>query len=111
MPPDDRKGLARRVADAVAAVLALPPQSTWVKLRFIEADDYAENSGGPPVDAHPVFVYILQAQPPQGAALAELAGKLTEAVARACRRPAENVHLIYEPAAAGRIVFGGQPPK
>ncbi len=34
--------------------------------------------------------------------------RLTEATAEACDRPAENVHVIVEPAAVGRIAFGGR---
>lgn len=41
--------------------------------------------------------------------LAARARSLTEAVASACDRPSQGVHVIYEPPARGRIAFGGQP--
>ena len=34
--------------------------------------------------------------------------ELTEAVARVCDRPQENVHLQYLPPGVGRVAFGGQ---
>ena len=55
-----------------------------------------------------MIVSILQAQRPEGAELSKLAFKLTQAIASACERPPENVHLIFEPDAAGHIAFGGQ---
>ena len=55
-----------------------------------------------------VFVSVPQAAPPGGDALGREARALTEAVAGACGRSAEHVHLLYEPPAAGRIAFGGE---
>jgi phenylpyruvate tautomerase PptA (4-oxalocrotonate tautomerase family) len=108
VPMEVRRNLARRLADATGEALGSRPQGTWVKLRFLDSDAYAENSGGPPEDAQPVIVSVLQAQRPRGAELSELAFKLTQAIASACQRPPQNVHLIFEPDAAGRIAFGGQ---
>jgi hypothetical protein len=77
-------------------------------VRFVSADDYAENAGGPPAGAQPVLVSVLLADPPQGTDLAAQAARLTQAIARVCRRPPENVHVLYEPPARGRIAFGGK---
>ena len=102
-------GLAARLADAAAAVLDPDrPQGTWVRLHRVSLDGYAENAGGPLEGTLPVFVSVLKAAPPQGDALDREARALTEAVAEACGRPAANVHLLYEPPAAGRIAFGGE---
>ncbi len=108
VPDEVRQGLAQRIADAVGDALGSRPQGTWVKLRFLEAEAYSENSGGPTADARPVLVSVLQAQPPSGAELSVLASRLTAAIAEACRRPIENVHIIFEPPADGRISFGGK---
>ena len=108
VPQRIRDGLASRIADAAGEVFESRPQGTWVKLRFVEASDYAENAGGPPDAAEPVIVSVLEAAPPTGNALAEHAGRLTRAIADACGRSAESVHLIFEPAATGRISFGGR---
>ncbi len=110
-PLDDaiEDGLAARLADAAAAVLDPDrPQGTWVRLRRLDLDGYAENVGGPLAGTLPVFVSVLQAAPPGGDALGREARALTEAVAGACGRSAEHVHLLYEPPAAGRIAFGGE---
>ncbi len=108
VPEDLRADLARRIADAAAEVLRTRPQGTWVKLHFIASDAYAENAGGPPPGAQPVIASVLMADRPPGEELASQSVRLTAAIARACGRPAENVHLIYEPCARGRIAFGGQ---
>jgi hypothetical protein len=58
--------------------------------------------------ALPLFVRILHARPPTGAALQAEVAALTTALARASGRPVERVHLEYAPAGAGRIAFGGR---
>ncbi len=108
VPDDVREGLARRVADRAGDALDSKPQGTWAKLRFLDEDAYAENGGGPPASAKPVLVSLFQAEPPQGEQLAQLASRLTVAIASACDRPAENVHIIFEPAGLGCVSFGGK---
>ena len=100
-------GLAQRIADAAAEVLGSEPRGTWVAVETVAADSYAENGGVEPGVA-PVFVRVLlrDGAPREGAA--EQAAALTAAVARCCGRPPENVHLFYQPAAAGRVAFGGR---
>jgi phenylpyruvate tautomerase PptA (4-oxalocrotonate tautomerase family) len=100
-------GLARRIADAAGAALEAEPGGTWVKLRCLAPDEYAE-SGGLPDGVLPVFVSVLLGAPPDGEARAEQVRRVTRAVAEACGRPAANVHVLYQPAAAGRIAFGGR---
>lgn len=102
-----RRSLARRIADAAGAVLGSAPRSTWVRVRFVSADEYAENGGAEP-GVWPVLVGVLEAEPHEGEALAVEARRLTEAIAAACGRPAENVHLVYAPPARGRVAFGGR---
>lgn len=58
-------GLAGRLADAAAAVFAIPPGRTWVRLRALPCDRYAEDGGGPPAGVRPVFVSILKARRPR----------------------------------------------
>lgn len=102
-----RRALARRIADAAGVVLASPPRGTWVRMRFVTAEEYAENEGAEP-GAWPVFVHVLEAEPPEGDALAAEVRRLTEAIAAACGRPAANVHLVYAPPGHGRVAFGGR---
>jgi phenylpyruvate tautomerase PptA (4-oxalocrotonate tautomerase family) len=99
-------GMAAALADAAAGVFGSPEGSTWVRLHELPAERYAEDGGG--TAAKPVFVRVLKAHLPTEAELEQEAPRLTAAIARACGRPAENVHIIYEPPGAGRIAFGGR---
>lgn len=102
-----RSDLATRLADLAGEALNSRPQGTWVKLHFIPREHYAENAGGPANGLLPVIVSLLQAETPEGDALAEQIRFLTEAIAKGVGRPPENIHIIIEPAARGRIAFGG----
>jgi phenylpyruvate tautomerase PptA (4-oxalocrotonate tautomerase family) len=102
-----RPGLAGELADRAGEVFGAAPGTTWVKLRAISADHYAENQTGRPADVFPVFVSVLKAKlPPLNERQREVT-RLTEAVARVCRRAPENVHILYLPEGAGRMAFGG----
>ena len=98
---------ASELADRAGEVFGAAPGTTWVKLRAIPAEHYAENQTGRPSDVYPVFVSILKAKlPPLDQRQSEVA-RLTEAIARICRRRPENVHILYLPEGAGRMAFGG----
>ncbi len=103
--PED---LALTLAGAAAEALEAPPEGTWVKLRPLERPRYAEGDGGPPAGVRPVFVSVLKAELGGSKELEEQAARLTASVGRLCGRPAENVHVLFEPSAAGRIWFGGR---
>lgn len=109
---DEPEGLARRIADAAAPLLAPGRQgATWVRLHRLSAADYAED-GGAPAGVLPVFCSVPLARLPDPAGRARLAAALTPVLAGACGRPAEHVHLLFEPDGAGRVAFGGRlvPP-
>lgn len=99
--------LPQRLADAAAQVLQTPPGRTWVKLRRLPRGDYAESGDGFHEDIRPVFVQLLKAAPMSVQAREREAQRLTQAIAQACQRPFENVHILYLPPASGRAVFGG----
>lgn len=101
-------GLAVWLSEAAGQVLQAPPGSTWVRLRALAREAYAESGGGPPEGVRPVFVRVLSARLPSEDLLATQAGRLTEVVAELCQRPARNVHVIFEPPAEGRVAFGGE---
>lgn len=100
--------LAAELANRAGAVFGSPPGNTWVKLRSIAREHYAENSSPSPSDIYPVFVSILKAVLPSPDAMRAEVANLTEAIAQVCGRPPDNVHLIYLPAGAGRVAFGGK---
>ncbi|MEM1413496.1 MAG: RidA family protein [Myxococcota bacterium] len=100
-----RERAAQRVADAAAAAFETGPGRCWARLRELDASDYAENGG--PTEARPVFVNVLRHDLPPPVERAALAATLARGVAEALGRPRENVHVLFEPAAAGRVAFGG----
>ena len=99
--------LAGRLADRAGSVLNARSGGTWVTVRPLPLQQYGESSGGPELGVKPIFVTVLKAKVGSKEALAAEVKALTAAVAEICGRPAENVHLIYEPDAAGRVAFGG----
>jgi hypothetical protein len=102
-----REGLAGEIADRAGVIFGSGPGGTWVKLRGLPREFYAENEGGPLEGVWPVFVSVLMAELPGGGEIKEGAGKLAAEFGRLCGRPKENVHILYFPAGAGRIFFGG----
>ena len=102
------RGLAARIADMAAQVFGSPPASTWVRLRSLPPEHYAENGIASPDGWRSVFVTVLKAQRPTGAALETEVRALTEGVATICSQSPERVHILYESDAQGRIAFGGR---
>lgn len=100
-------GMASRLADAAGAFYRSEAGHTWVRLRWLDPEDYAENEGGPYADVRPVFVSVIEAHPPEDAERARQAVALATVVGEACGQTAEHVHVIYEPPGAGRVAFGG----
>lgn len=106
--PGPAVSAAQCLADALGAVFDSPPGRTWVRLRRLPAADYAENHSPTLADdALPVFVTVLHAQLPEGAAMVEQLVRITAAVADVLACPLQRVHVQYAPAAAGRQAFGG----
>jgi hypothetical protein len=100
------EGTAPRLALAAAKVFASAPGHTWVRLRSLAHTDYAEDSGD--AQAAPVFVSVLKAHAGKAEALRAEAEALARAFASVLDRPHEQVHILYEPPALGRIAFGGR---
>lgn len=104
---DGSPAWAQAVADAIGSALHAAPGRVWVRLQWLPASLYAENGPPPGVTELPVFVTLLHASPPSGAALAAEVQAVTGAIAAAVGRPAERVHIEYAPPGAGRVAFGG----
>jgi phenylpyruvate tautomerase PptA (4-oxalocrotonate tautomerase family) len=102
------KEQTRRLADALGEVFESRPKGTWVRVRLLPEALYAENAESREDPEYPVFVTLLKAQPPSGDDLAQEMRSVTAVVASILGRPADNVHVVYEPKAAGRISFGGE---
>ena len=98
---------ARALADALGRAFDSAPGHTWVRLRTLDAAAYAENETDIAAADLPVFVSVLHAQPPLGAALDAQVLAVTHAVAQCLACKPERVHVLYAPAGAGRQAFGG----
>jgi phenylpyruvate tautomerase PptA (4-oxalocrotonate tautomerase family) len=99
-----RHGLAQRLADAAAQVFETAPQQTWIKLRYLDAQDYAERAPEP----LPVFVRVLLRSSFEVAERRRYARELARSFAELCARPAARVHILFDEPAQGRIAFGGE---
>ena len=101
-------GLAPSIAEAAGQVFGRAGDGTWVKLRTLSYEFYAED----PVQAEdigwPVFVTVLKARMPEPEALEREVIHLTTEISRVCRRPRESIHILYLPEGAGRMAFGGR---
>lgn len=100
--------LSSRLADVVGQVFGSSPGTTWVRVRLLPRHLYAENNTDSPEGWYSVFVTVLKARRPTGADLESEVRALTEGVSAVCERPAECIHILYEPDADGRIAFGGR---
>lgn len=97
--------LVNSLADSLGKVFGSQPGRTWVRLRFLSREAYAENETNLSIDQLPVFVTVLHAHPSKGAALMTEVNAITFALAslprprfgarpcavRACRRGASGV--------------------
>lgn len=96
------------LADELGVLFHSEPAGTWVRLRSIDQDKYAENQTIAGSGVHPTFVNVLRAELPGVGALRIEMAEIAKIVARTLNRPRENVHVLYSPAARGRIAFGGE---
>lgn len=101
-------GLARSLADAVGRTLNSPPGQTWVRLRVLPQEHYAENGPKRQAAELPVFVTVLKRSIPGASEMEAEVTALTHIIAAAVGRTASCVHIEYAPAAGGRLSFGGR---
>ena len=101
-------GLAAEIAERAGDIFGSAAGGTWVRIYPLPRENYAENGGSLDDTIRPVFVSILKAQLPPADILRDEVCRVTEAIAKACGRPAENVHIVYQPEGKGRVAFGGR---
>ncbi len=100
--------VAPDLANDLGALMRAEPGHVWVRLSACHPEDYGENAVA--ASDVPRWVHvrvILRAVPPEPE-LAELASQITRIVAQRLEREPDNVHVLFEPPAAGRIAFSGE---
>jgi phenylpyruvate tautomerase PptA (4-oxalocrotonate tautomerase family) len=102
-----REETVSELAHELGEVFYSSPGRTWIKVHPLLAHQYAEN-GGRSEGVYPVFVTIMKSDLPLLEEMQKEVAKITAAVAQIYGRPAENVHVIYQPEARGRVAFGGE---
>lgn len=93
--PDElvRQEMAMELANELGEIFQSPPRGTWVKVRTLSADQYAEN-GGTTEGICPIFVSIIKSRLPHAGELQKETERITGAVAQVSGRSSENVHII-----------------
>lgn len=97
----------QQLADRLGNCLASEPGTTWIKMTYLDRHQYAENLTTLDETIRPTFVEVLKRSLPDQASLASEAKDIAAAVAEVLFRPRQNVHIVYLPAGAGRVAFGG----
>lgn len=96
------------LADALGELFGSQPSGTWVRVRQQQRAYYAENQVTVTPDMRPVIVEILKSELDRGSDLDLEAATVCALVAQMLGRRTENVHVIYELPARGRVAFGGK---
>jgi phenylpyruvate tautomerase PptA (4-oxalocrotonate tautomerase family) len=96
------------LADKLGRLFGSEPATTWVKVRWLARDCYAENDIELAAPTRPVMVEIIKSTLGPRAELAKEAKSISRLIASHYERPQENVHIIFQTDAIGRIAFGGQ---
>jgi phenylpyruvate tautomerase PptA (4-oxalocrotonate tautomerase family) len=106
--PRSAHALSQELADALATVFSSARAETWVRLRSLSSENYAENGEDDPLGAEAIFVSITKKDLPSSSLLANQATAVASVVATVFQRSIDRVHIIYEPPARNRIAFGGR---
>ena len=96
------------LADKLGSLFGSRPAETWVKVRSLPRNRYAENGVEVAPSVRPVMVEVIKSNLGPRAELASEAELISKLIASHYDRPQENVHVIYQTDAAGRIAFGGR---
>ena len=96
------------VADELGTLFGSQPNGTWVRARQQQRAYYVENDGLVDADLRPAMVEILKSVLEPEDQLAAEAASVCSIVAKSLGRPERDVHVVYQPAASGRIAFGGK---
>jgi phenylpyruvate tautomerase PptA (4-oxalocrotonate tautomerase family) len=102
-----RKEIVSELANELGEIFQSPEGGTWLKMRELPDERYAEN-GGTAEGIYPIFVSIIKSRFPDVDEMQKEIERITGAVAQICGRSSENVHVIYQHEGKGRVAFGGK---
>ncbi len=105
--PGPQSNQIHALADSLGDLFDSPAGGTWIKLRCLPREHYAENFITADTTIRSTFVTVIHRVLPGEAQLAIQAQEIATRVAKELQRPVPNVHVIFEPAGAGRVAFGG----
>jgi len=105
--PIENEDLAHSLANTAGEILGAKQGTTWVKIHFLPTENYSE-SGNFAGEIQPVFVSVLLGQFYKNKEYAKVAQELSLAFSKIMGRAQENIHILFEPSAMGRIAFGGK---
>ncbi len=97
--------LAQKLADSTGEIFGSAPGHTWVKIKFIPTNQYAESNVL--FETGPVFVSVLLRQTPELVEKEKLSKKLCKVVGEITGRADENIHIIFLPEGFNSVAFGG----
>jgi phenylpyruvate tautomerase PptA (4-oxalocrotonate tautomerase family) len=100
--------IIRRLADELGRLLGSKPAGAWLKMRYLDDMQYAENESDVDPAVRPTFVEVLKHSLGNQESLAAESRKIASTVSETLDRPRENVHVIFLPEGAGRVAFGGE---
>ncbi len=96
------------LADSLGVLFNSGQAGTWVRLRHLPRDRYAENQTRIDQSTRPVFITVLKSRLGDENELAVEAKAIASTVSGLLDRPVQNTHVLFAPDAAGRIAFGGE---
>lgn len=104
-----RANALKTLTDELGELFNSAPSGTWVKLRYLPREHYAENATTLETTIRPTFVEVLKRDADTSSTdRAAEAARIAEIVALHLNRPIANTHIIYVPPGAGRVAFGGR---
>jgi phenylpyruvate tautomerase PptA (4-oxalocrotonate tautomerase family) len=110
---DEQPGLLstdkiQALADSLGDLFNSAEAGTWVRLRHLPRDRYAENQTRIDQSTRPVFITVLKSRLGDENELAAEAKAIAGTVSGILGRSVQNTHVLFQPDAAGRIAFGGE---
>lgn len=96
------------LADGLGGLFDCSPGSLWLRVSYLSRDQYAENQTALSDRLQPSFIEVQLADEPTEEMRSQLAQQVALLASSITERALENTHVIFAPAARGRIAFGGR---